>query len=66
MNNEYFGSILSIGMNYMQEIQEMEKSWKTRILKQWQESKNYPRKKKKAVRKNLQLEWNIACWNPLN
>ena len=66
MNNEYFGSILAIGLNYMKEMEEMEKNWKARIRKQWQESKNFPRKKKKRVRKELQLEWSIACWNPFN
>ena len=64
MNNEYFGSILAIGLDYMKEMQEMEKTWKARIQKQWKESQNFPRKKKKAVRKNLRLEWLIACWNP--
>jgi len=66
MNNEYLGSILAIGLDYMREMEEMEKTWKARIRKQWQESKNFPRKKKKAVRKNLRLEWLIACWNPFN
>ena len=64
MNNEYFGSILAIGLDYMKEMQEMEKTWKARIQKEWKESKNFPRKKKKQVRKELRLEWLIACWNP--
>ena len=38
--------------------------WKKRILVKWEESKKMPRKMKKRVRKELQLEWNIACWNP--
>lgn len=40
------------------------KEWKSRILKQWEESKKLPRKKKKAVRKKLNLEWGIASWTP--
>jgi hypothetical protein len=38
--------------------------WKKKILTKWEESKNYPRKKKKKVRKELQLDWNLACYNP--
>ena len=34
--------------------------WKERIRKQWKESQNFPRKKKKKVRKGLLLEWKIA------
>jgi hypothetical protein len=40
--------------------------WKDRILKQWEESKNFPRKKKKQVRKSLKLDWSIACYNPFS
>jgi len=42
-----------------------QKEWKDRILKQWEESRHMPRKKKKAVRKNLRVEWSIACYDPL-
>lgn len=47
--------------NRMDQEQE---NWKNRILDQWDESKNYPRKMKKRVRKGLQAEWSIACYNP--
>ena len=40
--------------------------WKKEILAKWEESKNYPRKKKKKVRKHLQLDWNFACWSPFD
>ena len=36
------------------------------ILDEWEKSKNYPRKKKKKVRKHLQLDWNFACWSPFD
>lgn len=39
--------------------------WKERIFKKFGESKSYPRKKKKKVRKELQIEYSIACWDPL-
>lgn len=41
-----------------------ETKWKQRILEKYRETQNLPRKKKKAERKNLQLEWNIASYNP--
>lgn len=37
---------------------------KEKILAEWKKSANYPRKKKKAVRKRLNLEYSIVCWNP--
>lgn len=40
--------------------------WKERIKKEFRDSMNLPRKKKKAVRKRLYLEWDIANWNPFN
>ena len=40
--------------------------WKERILKEWRMTKNYPRKKKKKVRKSLQLDWSFACWSPFD
>jgi len=49
----------------MAEIKEKQEEHKKIILSKWEDSKNYPRKKKKTVRKHLQLEWNIANWNPL-
>ena len=39
--------------------------WKDRIRAEWEESKNYPRKKKKKVRKSLLIDWSIANWNPM-
>jgi hypothetical protein len=38
--------------------------WKQRILKEWKNSANYPRKKKKRVRKSLQIDWTLANYNP--
>jgi hypothetical protein len=38
--------------------------WKKEILIKFKKSKNLPRKKKKQVRKELNLDWQIACWNP--
>ena len=64
MNNP-FGSLLGFVAPFMLEMRDMKKETavrKDRILSEWIESGNLPRKKKKAKRKHLQLEWNIACW----
>jgi hypothetical protein len=55
---------LSFGLGIMNGIKERNEEWKERILRQWDESKNLSRKKKKAVRKGLLIEWSIASWNP--
>jgi len=49
----------------MAEIQEKQEERKKQILVEWEKSKSYPRKKKKRVRKELNLDYSIACWNPL-
>lgn len=41
----------------------MAEDWKSRIRAEWKETKNLPRKKKKAKRKHLRLEWDIACYD---
>jgi len=38
--------------------------WKDEIRIKFRDSMNLPRKKKKKVRKSLQLDWSIACWEP--
>jgi uncharacterized membrane protein YbaN (DUF454 family) len=40
--------------------------WKKEIIEKWKDSRNLPRKKKKAVRKKLQLDWSIACFDPFD
>ena len=45
------------------EVYNYQEEWKKRILFQWNESKNYPRKKKKRIRKKLLLEWRIANYD---
>ena len=62
MLNEIIGMAAMFTGSYMVN----QKEWKDRILKQWSESSNYPRKKKKKVRKSLRLEWSVACYDPLN
>ena len=58
--------ILGMAAMYSTACEVNTEEWKKRILDEWEKSKNYPRKKKKRVRKELQLDWSIACWNPFD
>ncbi len=63
MNSSLLGYIYPF-VNMMAEMKVRNEEWKERILKQWVESRNLPRKKKKALRKKLELEYSIASWEP--
>lgn len=52
-------------MQELQEIKEKQEKHKEEIRAEWRNSMNYPRKKKKEVRKRLRVEWAIANWNPM-
>ena len=52
---------MAMGMMAMIEVTNEE--WRDEILKKWEESKKFPRKKKKKVRKGLLLEWSAASWS---
>jgi len=56
--------IMMFGLGMMESIKSKQEEKKEWILAEWERSKNYPRKKKKKVRKHLQLDWSIANWNP--
>ena len=43
-----------------------QEKWKDRIIKEWEESKKLPRKKKKQKRKELLLDWTFASYDPFN
>jgi hypothetical protein len=62
--NGVVGAYVMMGLAMMENMQTQNEKRKEEILAEWEKSKNYPRKKKKCVRKELQLDWNIACWNP--
>jgi hypothetical protein len=64
--NSKISSIIAIGMHFMNEMETRSENWKDRIRAEWENSKNYPRKKKKRVRKELVVEWSIACWSPFD
>lgn len=62
----YMNSLISFAFTMQSDMEKNMEDWKDRIRDQWEESKNFPRKKKKRVRKSLLLDWSIACWNPFD
>lgn len=57
--------MVSMGLSMLAEHKQRSEAWKDRILAQWNESANYPRKRKKRVRKGLMIEWACASYDPL-
>jgi hypothetical protein len=58
------GAYMMMGMSMMNDMKTQSEQRKKEILAKWEETKNMPRKMKKRVRKELQLDWSIACWDP--
>lgn len=42
------------------QVYNYKETWKKEILSKWNESKKFPRKKKKRIRKELLLDWHLA------
>jgi len=61
-----FGTYLMMALNMINDLKTRSEERKKEILVEWERSKNYPRKKKKIVRKNLELDWRIANFDPFN
>ena len=66
MISSNFLQIASIFSNSFIGINDYQNDWKERIKQQWHDSKSLPRKQKKAKRKELNLDWSIANYNPFN
>jgi len=64
--NPIIGAYLSMGLTMMEDIKTENEKRKEEILVKWRETKNMPRKMKKRVRKELQLDWAIANWDPFD
>lgn len=58
--------ILGIIGTMMDSVEINQEKWKQEIRDEWEKSKNYPRKKKKQVRKRLLIDWSFACWSPFD
>jgi hypothetical protein len=52
--------LLSIGLGFMASYEYMREERKSQILQKWEESKKLPRKKKKQLRKELNIDWQLA------
>ena len=62
--NSVVGAYLMMGMSMMEDMKTQSEERKEQILIKWEETKKMPRKMKKRVRKELQLDWAIANWDP--
>jgi uncharacterized membrane protein YbaN (DUF454 family) len=58
--------ILGFAMAMEATMEFNQEQWKNEILEKWEETKKMPRKKKKRVRKELQIDWAFASWSPLD
>lgn len=59
-----FAGVATEGMSQLLDLEEKQKERRKEILIEWQKSKEYPRKKKKKVRKELILAYRIASFSP--
>jgi len=62
--NPVVGAYLMMGMSMMEDMKTQSEQRKEEILIKWEESKKMPRKMKKRVRKELNVDWAIANWDP--
>lgn len=64
--NSILAQGMAIGLYHYTAMKSNNEDWKERLRREWQESKNLPRKQKKAKRKELELDWQIASWDPFD
>jgi hypothetical protein len=64
--NRTLGGMIALASAMQMAFSINTESRKAKILEEWEKSKSYPRKKKKRVRKELQLDWSIANFDPFN
>ena len=55
---------LEMVLDQIDKMDEAKEAFRDRVIKEWKESKKLPRKKKKAKRKELLLNWEITNWEP--
>jgi hypothetical protein len=58
--------LISFGIGMMGATEMNQAEWRERIKERYRDTVNLPRKKKKQVRKELQVEWNLANWSPFD
>ena len=64
MNKDTLNGLITFGLTLMAETKANQEEHKKRIIAEWHNSRNYPRKKKKLVRKRLNVEYAIASYDP--
>ena len=57
-------SFITSGLMMFENMRQNNKDIQAEILEQWKKSKDYPRKKKKKVRKDLEFRWMIFSYDP--
>lgn len=63
---QVFNHIANIVLSDMEDTKAKNDEWKKRIKEDWKKTYNMPRKKKKARRKELLLDWSFACYDPFD
>ena len=58
------GTAMMLGLSETMRFEKQSTEWQQRIQAEWEKSKEYPRKMKKAIRKRLKLEWAFASYDP--
>ena len=66
MNEEYLYHIISFGLMMQNDLTAAQIRRKVEIREEWKRSADYPRKKKKKVRKQLVLSLAICNWDIFN
>lgn len=61
--DSFVKAFMATGLRMMENMQTQSEKRKEEILIKWEETKKMPRKMKKRVRKELQLDWSIANWD---
>ena len=57
MSGNYINGLVAFGHTNIAIVKANQEEHKKRIIDEWHNSKNYPRKKKKLVRKRLNIEY---------
>ena len=57
-------SVIGMGLVMMASFEANQEEAKEQIRDEWEKSKNYPRKKKKKARKQLNFRWAFANYDP--
>lgn len=59
-------NLLGMTMGQISKYKQAQEMFKQKVLDDWDKTIKMPRKMKKKRRKELELEWRIACYDPFN